>query len=143
MAEDEMVGWNHWLNGHEYEQVLGDGEGQGSLACCSPWGCKELDVTEGLNNNKKGYLLLINKDESERKYLIITKHKKKLKIVKLGKTWHHVLWKPRSCSVCNKTLHLYHRPYCWLFCMDQRAMTVWVPLQSNWPWTPSRLVLCS
>ena len=50
-TEDEMVGWHHWLNGHEFEKALGDGEGQGSLACCSPWGCKELDMTEQLNNN--------------------------------------------------------------------------------------------
>ena len=41
MTEDEMVGWHHWLNGHEFEQAPGDGEGQGSLASCSPWGCKE------------------------------------------------------------------------------------------------------
>ena len=47
-----MVGWHHRLNGHEFEQALGDSEGQGSLACCSPQGHKELDVTEGLNNNK-------------------------------------------------------------------------------------------
>jgi len=51
-TEDEMVGWHHLLNGHEFEQALGDGEGQGSLACCSPWGCKELDMTEQLSNNK-------------------------------------------------------------------------------------------
>ena len=38
MTEDEVVGWHHQLNGHEFEQALGDGEGQGSLACCSPWG---------------------------------------------------------------------------------------------------------
>ena len=38
MREDEMVGWHHQLNGHEFEQAPGDGEGQGSLACCSPWG---------------------------------------------------------------------------------------------------------
>ena len=44
-TEDEMVGWHHWLNGHEFEQTLGNGEGQGSLVCCSPWGCKELDTT--------------------------------------------------------------------------------------------------
>ena len=43
--EDEMVGWHHQLNGHESEQTPGDSEGQGSLACCSPWGCKELDTT--------------------------------------------------------------------------------------------------
>ena len=45
MTEDEMVGQYHQLNGHELEQTLGDSEGQGSLACCSPWGLKELDLT--------------------------------------------------------------------------------------------------
>ena len=49
-TEDEMVGWHHWLNGHEFEQTPGDSEGQGSLACCSPWGCKQLNTTERLNN---------------------------------------------------------------------------------------------
>ena len=39
-----MVGWHHRFSGREYEQALGDGEGQGNLACCSPWGCKELDI---------------------------------------------------------------------------------------------------
>ena len=52
MTEDEMVGWHHLLNGHEFEQTLGDGEGQGSLACCSPWDCKELDTTERLNKKQ-------------------------------------------------------------------------------------------
>ena len=51
MTEDEMVGWHHRPNRHEFEQTLGDGEGQGSLACCSPWGRKESDMTERLNNN--------------------------------------------------------------------------------------------
>ena len=51
MTEDEMVGWHHRPNRHEFEQTLGDGEGQGSLACCSPWGHKESDMTERLNNN--------------------------------------------------------------------------------------------
>ena len=46
MTEDNMVGWHHRLNGHESEQALGDDEGQGSLECCSPWGCKESDMTE-------------------------------------------------------------------------------------------------
>ena len=50
-AESKMVGWYHRLNGHEFEQTPGDNEGQGSLACCSPWGRKELDMTEPLNNN--------------------------------------------------------------------------------------------
>ena len=44
-TEDEIVGWHHRLNGHEFEQAPGVGEGQGSLACCSPWGCQESDVT--------------------------------------------------------------------------------------------------
>ena len=48
-TEDEMVGWHHQLNGHEFEQALGVGDGQGSLACCSPWGHKESDRTEQLN----------------------------------------------------------------------------------------------
>ena len=47
-----MVGWHHQLNGREFEQTPGDGEGQESLACCSPWGHKEQDMTERLNNNK-------------------------------------------------------------------------------------------
>ena len=51
MTKDETAGWPHRRNGHEFEQALGDTEGQGSLACCSPWGCKELDTTEGLKNN--------------------------------------------------------------------------------------------
>ena len=51
-----MVGWHHQLIGHEFEQSLGDGEGQGSLVCYSPWGCKEWDTTEQLSNssNKQG-----------------------------------------------------------------------------------------
>ena len=52
VTEDEMVGWHHQFNGHEFEQALRDGEGQGSLACCSPWGRKESDGTEWLNNSK-------------------------------------------------------------------------------------------
>ena len=50
-TEDKVVGWHHWLNGHEFEQAPGDGNGQGSLVCCSPWGRKESDMTEWLNNN--------------------------------------------------------------------------------------------
>ena len=50
-AEDQMVGWYHQLNGHKFEQGLGDSVEQRGLACCSPWGCKELDMTERLNNN--------------------------------------------------------------------------------------------
>ena len=47
-----MVGWHHGHNGHEFEKAPGDGEGQGSLVCCSPWGCKESDVTERPNKQQ-------------------------------------------------------------------------------------------
>ena len=60
MTEDELVGWHHRLDGHEFEQALGDSEGLGSLECYSPWGRKELDITEQLNNN----LLLETNDQS-------------------------------------------------------------------------------
>ena len=60
MTEEEMVKWHHQLNGHEFEQAPGDGEGQGSLVFCSPWGCKESDTTERLdNNNPCQHLLLL------------------------------------------------------------------------------------
>ena len=51
-----MVGWHHQLSEQEFEQALGDGEGQGNLVCCSPWGHKELDTTKQLNNKKFKYL---------------------------------------------------------------------------------------
>ena len=58
MTEVEMVGWHHRLDGHEFEEALGVGDGQGSLVCCSPWGHRELDTTERLNQTiirKKKY----------------------------------------------------------------------------------------
>ena len=61
MAEDEMVVWHYRLNGHEFEQALGDGEGQGSLVCCSPWGHKESDMTEWQKNNWHLQTLLYSK----------------------------------------------------------------------------------
>ena len=53
MTEDGMIGWHQRLNGHEFEQALGDGKGQGSLVCCSPWRHKESNRTEQLSNNNK------------------------------------------------------------------------------------------
>ena len=58
-TKDEMAGWHYWLNGHELEQAPGDGEGQGSLACCSPRGRKESDTTERLNNDDNFVKLLL------------------------------------------------------------------------------------
>ena len=51
VTENDLVGWYHQLNGHEFDQTPGDSEGQGSLICCSPWSCKDLDITEQLNSN--------------------------------------------------------------------------------------------
>ena len=58
MTEDEMVGWHHRLNGHEFKQALGVGDGQGSLVYCSPWGHKESDTTERLNRTDQIYVNL-------------------------------------------------------------------------------------
>ena len=55
-TEDEMVGWHHQLNGHEFEQAIGNGEGRGSLVCCGPWGCKESDTAEWLNKNNNKWI---------------------------------------------------------------------------------------
>ena len=63
MAKGEMVGWHHWFNGHDFEQTPGDGEGQGSLLCYSPWGCKESDTTEQLNSK---ITLVISQDKAGR-----------------------------------------------------------------------------
>ena len=54
-----MVGWHYWLNGHEFEQAPGDDEGQGSLACWSPWGCKDADMTEQLSNMEQKWPVLV------------------------------------------------------------------------------------
>ena len=60
MTEDKMVGWHHQLNGHESEQTPRDSEGQGRLACCSPWGHKASGMTQQLNNNNiRPYLSII------------------------------------------------------------------------------------
>ena len=56
-SEDEIAGWYQQCNEHELGQTPGDGEGQGGLVCCSPWGCKELDSTGKLNNNKDKHRL--------------------------------------------------------------------------------------
>ena len=58
-TEDEMVGWYHRLDGHEFEQAPGVGDGQGSLVCCSPWGLKQLDVTERLSWTGIWHVMLV------------------------------------------------------------------------------------
>ena len=61
MTEDKMVGWQNWLDGHESEQALGVGDGQGGLACCSSWSCKESDKTERLNWTDEQNILYLSK----------------------------------------------------------------------------------
>ena len=72
MTENEMVGWHHLLNGHQYEQTPGNGERQGSLACCSPRGCKKSDVTERLNKKQQhGKINTMRcKTDSQRKFAL-------------------------------------------------------------------------
>ena len=69
MTEDEMVGWHHWLNEHEFEQAPGDGEGQGGLACSSSWSVKESDMTEWLNWTDEVRLVLHNAWETQCQWL--------------------------------------------------------------------------
>ena len=71
-TEDEMVGWHYWLNGHEFEQTLGDSEGQGSLTCCSSWGCKESDMT-GTKWLIKPLELRLEGQRYEKQYFLILK----------------------------------------------------------------------
>ena len=78
MTKDEMAGWHHQLDGHEFEQALGVGDRQGSLVCCSPWGCKELDVTEQLN-----WLKLLEKQviqEGNSDFLCLPKKKQEINL---------------------------------------------------------------
>ena len=69
-----MVGWHHWLNGHEFEQAPGICNGQGGLACCSPWGCKESDMTEQLNRTEPSLNDLYLNDFSQNKFMILDKY---------------------------------------------------------------------
>ena len=78
MTKDEMAGWHHQLDGHEFEQALGVGDRQGSLVCCSPWGCKELDMTEQLN-----WLKLLEKQviqEGNSDFLCLPKKKQEINL---------------------------------------------------------------
>ena len=66
MTEDEMAGWHHQLDGHEFGWTLGVGDGQRGMACCDSWGCKELDMTEWLNWTELSYFLLVFKVFTEK-----------------------------------------------------------------------------
>ena len=74
MTEDEMVGWHHGLDGHEFEQAQGVGDGQESLACCSPWGCTGLDTTVSallVKSRKKYTGTCVKRDENKQQKLFL------------------------------------------------------------------------
>ena len=71
-----MLGWHHQLDRHEFEQALGDGDGQGILVCCSPWGHRESDTIEWLNNNNKRKQIIIH---TPKKSSVINKKRKEKK----------------------------------------------------------------
>ena len=83
-TEDEMVGWHHWLSAYEFEQILGDGEGQGSLVCYSSWGSKEWDMTEWLSNNN-----MFSSSKCTRSYLPFGLYPLRMKILK---SWAPVMF---------------------------------------------------
>ena len=95
-TEDEMVGWHRWLDGHEFKQSLGDGEGHRGLACFNPWGHKELDMTEWVNwTELKGYnkilrlsSMFFSKENSITKILFVRK----------ARNYCHLFWKWRKWS---------------------------------------------
>ena len=93
MTEDEMDGWHHWLNGHEFEHSPGDDEGQRSLVCCSQWGHKESDMTQWLNNNSSGrkYIRMHFHQKSKGNYFIFL-----LKIVFLNIYHERDYWCDRT-----------------------------------------------
>ena len=73
MMEGEMVGWRHRLNGHQFEQTPGGSEGQGKLACCSPWGLKEPVTTWRLNNSNKPFNSDFSNSQAELRRLRVPK----------------------------------------------------------------------
>ena len=104
-TEDEMVGWHHWLNGHKFEQALGDGEGQGSLPCCSPWGRKVSDTTEQLNNSSSKMDLEIYLSElGQRKTNITWCH---LYVQSLKKCYKWVYLQQKQTQTYRTNLRLY------------------------------------
>ena len=88
-----MVGWHHSLKGHELEQTPGDSGGQGSLACCSPWGCKESDMTQRLNNNNTKHKTLPKVSKWKRKTLNLSLSPKLMK----GETQRFPLGDTQCC----------------------------------------------
>ena len=101
-TEDEMVGWHHQLNGHEFHLALGVGDGQGSLACCNPWGCKESDTTEHLNwtwNLYENILLSRMEMHSEDSILFTSA------VSRTRTMFKFCLFKHQICNLCQISYH--------------------------------------
>ena len=135
-AEDEVAGWHHRLNGHEFEQTRGDSERQGSLACCSPWSGKGSETTEQLNNNniclRPLNILKINYSSSF------------LNVNLLVSQSYPTLWDPMDCSLPGSSVHgisqagimewfaisfskgfFWTRDQTWVSCIAGRFFTIW------------------
>ena len=95
-AEDEMVGWHHRLDGHEFEQALGVGDGQGGLACCSPWGCKESDSTERPNwtELKSKWMVYVSWKDYDSTSSVMENNQ--------GFIWNYPLWMWSSLEITTK-----------------------------------------
>ena len=113
-TEDELIGWHHRLNGHEFKQTPGDSKGQGNLACCSPWDPKESDMTERLNKNKALWM-----------YNIVAKRCSQEKAIRmLPEELYADTWEGGSQKPVSKNLVL--------------AMKVFCSPESQTRWTTSR-----
>ena len=129
--QDEMVGWHHQLNGHEFEQTLGNGEEQGSLACCGPWGFKELYITEQLNSNNKQKLIAIITDKdldlnSETHCRFSKFHM--WYFSKLSSFWYII--SPDPCY--NLVRYRESSPISWWEIQVQKALVTWLRPHSKW-----------
>jgi len=119
MTEDEMVGWHHWLNGHEFEQTPGVGDGQGGLACWGPWGCKESDTTEWLHWTKQ--INILGTDQSDQGFRNIKE------TLVLWRQWRHLIdpWQENSKQEFGATY------YCHLFSVSLPVNSSLLPKSSS------------
>ena len=106
MIEDEMVGWHHQLNGHEFEQALGDSEGRESLVCCSPCGCKESDTTQQLKTTVSGNYVLNECQLSLVSSLLLTMQ---IMVTAFESIISSLIWKEQT-SKSSRTLCLNYHP---------------------------------
>ena len=123
-TEDEMAGWHYWLDGHEFEWTLGDGDGQGGLVCCNSWGSKELDMTERLNWTEQMQWKEAKKEGTERD--LCDWHQQmeipqRWKLVKSAGNPLQICWLRFSCS-----------KICWVGCLGgccgTRSLPLWLLL---------------